>query len=157
MFTEEQVRQRHRQRWNTALEMYGNVHNVPSDELFLLSEQLRADHVAQIAYHRGLTGTHQLASFMREHSVAPSVMKEIVDVDVEIERRVKRVDKYKTVFDWCDANPGKVTTAAEVAEVGGFSLSTASNLIKDRIDYFRKIKRGEYIIRNPAAERAEEK
>lgn len=155
MLTDEEIKRRHLSRWSKLVSTYGDRFSVPSDEVMLVSELLRADHVTQLHYTKN-SGS-PLANTLREYGIHSSVIKELTGEEPEIERRHKRSDKYKTVFDWCAANVGKQTTAQEIASVGGFSLSTASTLIKDRVDYFKRVKRGEYIIRNPAAERAEEK
>lgn len=155
MLTDAEIITRHRTRWAQLVAQYGDGFSIPAQEAALAHERLRAEHVAQLAFERNLG--HQMPRFLADYGVHPSVIEEITGTQHEVERKVKRVDKYQAINAWCADNPGKTTTVAEVAEVGGFSLSTANQLIKDRIDLFKRLKRGEYLIRNPAAERAEEK
>jgi predicted phage-related endonuclease len=155
MLTDAEIITRHRTRWAQLVAQYGDSHAIPAQKAALAHERLRAEHVAQIAISRNLG--HQLPRFLADYGVYSSVIEELTGTQPDVERKVKRADKYQAINAWCADNPGKTTTVAEVAEVGGFSLSTANQLIKDRIDLFRRLKRGEYLIRNPAAERAEEK
>ena len=155
MLTDQEITNRHKLRWDDLIAKYGDKHSVPTDEMFRIGELLRADYVSQMFFRKDVGST--LAQTLREYGISHSVIFELTGGEPEVVRRRKMADKYKAVFDWCIANPGKTTTAQEVATVGNISLSSATTLIKDRIDYFKRVKRGEYIIRNPAAERAEEK
>lgn len=128
--------------------------NVPRSEINRISEIMRARHVALVCAERSLG---PLPRVLRDYGVSDAVIADVAGEVPEVERKQKRVDKYKTIFDWCCENTGKETTVYEIAEVGGISYSTANNLVKDRIDYFKKVKKGLYVIRNPQAERAEEK
>lgn len=135
------------------VKQYGSTHAIPRHEVHLISERMRARHIAVICTERSLG---PLPRVLRDYGVLDSIIKELAGEVPEIERKSKRSDKNKAIFDWCDQNPGKETTVYEVAEIGGVSYSKANQLIKDRIDYFKKIKKGLYVIRNPRAERAEE-
>jgi hypothetical protein len=155
MLTDIEINTRHRTRWAQLVAQHGSSYAIPAQQVQLAHERLRAEHVAQIAMSRNLG--HQLPRVLADYGVYPSVIEELTGARPDVERKVKRSDKYQAITAWCTDNPGKTTTVAEVADVGGFSLSTANQLIKDRIDLFKRLKRGEYLIRNPAAERAEEK
>lgn len=153
MLTDQEIAKNHQQRCQELFDAYGSLFSVPKNELSLLNEKLRAEYVVQAHQKKGLTTS--VVNSLREHGIYDSVIKEMTGENPEHERRQKRVDKYKTIFDWCAANSGKITNAQEIAAIGNFSVSTATTLLKDRLDFFTKIKRGEYLVRNPAVERAE--
>lgn len=132
---------------------YGK-YTIPYQEAARIADIARAKHVMLISQERALGAP---ARVMRDYGVPEPVIKELIGEVPEIEKKTKRADKYKSIFDWCNNNPGKETTVYEVAEVGGVSYATANQVVKDRIDYFKRVKKGLYIIRNPQQERAEEK
>jgi len=72
------------------------------------------------------------------------------------EKRERRDDKYQKVIDWCMSNHLLQTDAQTVADIGGFSYTTALKFIKDRPDLFYRIKKGLYEARNPQIFKAEE-
>lgn len=133
---------------------YGDKFSIPHREVTAISELARAKHVALICNERNLG---PLAKVLRDYGIPDEIIEQVAGCIPEPERKQKRGDKHKVILDWCDANPGKETTVYEVAEIGGVSYATANQLVKDRIDYFKKVKKGLYIIRNPKLERTEEK
>lgn len=153
MLTDQDIQKNHQQRCNELVDRHGSLFSAPRHDLALLSERLRAEYVIQAHSRKGLNTS--VVQSLREHGIYDWLIKEMTGQIPEHERRQKRVDKYKAIFDWCDANPGKITNAQEIASVGNFSVSTATTLLGDRLDYFTKVKRGEYLVRNPAVERAE--
>lgn len=150
---EKEILANHKSRMVALLEKYGSFFSVPRDEMTAHHERTRALHVRFYAEERGVP----IPKAMREYGVAGSIAQELAGDSIEIERKVKRQDKYKAIIDWCSANPGATVNGYVLAEIGGVSYVTANQLIKDRIDLFRKVKRGEYIVRNPEVERAQEK
>lgn len=155
LLTDEQIRERHLARCRDLENRYGSLFDAPLNEMNHLRELMRAEHVAQLHYANSVS--HPLHKTLRDYGVSTSIIEEMTGVVPVIEHRVKRADKYKVLLSWCDSNPGKLTNAKEISEVGEMSISTATTFIKDRPDYFKRVKRGEYIIRNPAAERADDK
>jgi hypothetical protein len=150
---EQEIAKDHKKRMDTLAEKYGSFFLVPRDEMSFHHERTRALYVQFYANQKGVP----TAKAMREHGIAQSIAQTLGADPLIIERKVKRQDKYKTIVDWCDANPGSTVNGYMLAEIGGVSYATANQFIKDRIDLFRKVKRGEYIVRNPEVERAQEK
>lgn len=120
---------------------------VPKDEVTLLSEIYRAKYACLAA------GSHTLdPTIMRQYSIINSVIELLCGEVPEIERRVKNVDRRRAMEDWCTENIDAIITPNELAEVGGVSYATAIKFINERVDLFRKIERGRYIVRNLRAE-----
>ena len=155
MFTDNQIIERHKSRCAVLERTYGSLFDVPPSEMWNLREIMRAEHVAQL--HQRLFASQPLHKVLREYGISAIIIEDMTGMSPVVEPRVKRSDKYKAIIAWCQENPGKTTTTKEVAEVGDMSVQTATVFMKDRLDYFKKVKRGEYIIRNPAAERAGDK
>lgn len=113
-------------------------------------EVLRAAYI--LTQHRDEPNPVKL---LRRYMVAERIIRLcLADGAVEVERTVKRVDKYRAITDWCNAHVYEQVTPVQVAEIGGVSYPTALKFINDRVDLFRRVKRGVYEIRDVRAERA---
>lgn len=134
---------------NDMIARHGDISLVPRDERDLLAERYRASVI--LAMNEGA----DVAKTLRFYSVLNSVIAEFVSEDaIAAERRVKRADKYQAVIDWCHDHPYEQVSANQVAEIGGVSYPTALKFIGDRVDLFKKVKRGVYEVRNVKEERA---
>lgn len=136
------------------IEAHGSVYKVPADEMAHLHEVLRAQAVLDI------NPNEDPKSMMRRYGIAAKAAAEVLGDSPDtfmVSRKPKRADKYAAIITWCKENVGAETNVYQIAEVGEVSYSTANNFIKDRIDLFRKIKKGQYIVRDPETERATEK
>jgi len=140
----------HTQRFQELADKYGSMFDIPKDELAVAHEMTRARHVLLIHPEGGATA-------LKQYGVAASIIAELTDEDATIERRTRRADKYKTMLDWCKTNVAVQVTPDEMAEIGDVSRATALKFIQDRVDLFRKVKRGLYEVRDPDTERAVEK
>lgn len=144
----------HKARVAQLATQHGGIYRIPSDELMHLNEILRARAIVDA------NPDESPKRLMQRYGVTTRAATEVLgdspDEFVPV-RKSKRADKYAAIYAWCDQNAGAVTTVYEIAEIGQVSYSTANNLIKDRVDLFHKVKKGEYIVRNPKAERAAEK
>jgi len=132
-----------------AAKKYGGAHLIPKDERTLMGERLRAEHV--IARHG------KDPAVLSHYGVPSSVIKELCGEVHQHERKVKSADKKKAAMDWAMQHVGSTVTAQAISEVGDFSISTATSLLKDNLDVFRPVKRGFYLIVDPAEERAKDK
>lgn len=128
---------------------YGDISRVPSSERDLAAERHRAGVI--LSMNEGADTVKTL----RFYGVTSTVIAEYASEEAVVgERRVKRADKYQAVIDWCHDHPYEQVSANQVAEIGGVSYPTALKFIGDRVDLFRKIKRGVYEVRNVKEERA---
>lgn len=141
--------------YNELLAKYGSATLIPKEETAYISELLRAKWVLES--NKGENNKVQLLS---RNMVPESIIKVVLNDDTLTNapvRKEKRTEKYEKILDWVKENAGKETTVYEVAEIGGVSYPTANSFIKDRVDLFRRVKKGSYIVRDPEAERAMEK
>lgn len=139
----------HRQEWAEAIAQYGSAFAVPSSVSWAINERTRARWVMGI--HPNDLGA------LKSHSIAASVI-EALEVEVpDLAPRPKRADKWKNMERWCRDHALEQVTPDQLADISGFSRSTALKFIQDRIDLFRKVKWGLYEVRDVEAERAREK
>lgn len=128
---------------------YGDHSLVPKDRLVYHGEVLRAHYI--LTLHPEAAPS----TVLRQHGVMEAVIKELVGAEVEtVTRKVKRSEKYQSIVDYCHAHALEQVSAEQVAAVGEVSYQTALKFINDRVDLFRKVKRGVYEIRDVKAERA---
>lgn len=141
--------------FNELLAKYGSATLIPKEETAFISEILRAKWVLEIN-----PGEGNKIQLLSRNMVPESIIKIVLGDDTLSNaptRKEKRTDKYEKILDWVKENPGKETTVYEIADIGGVSYPTANTFIKDRVDLFRRVKKGSYIVRNPEVERALEK
>jgi hypothetical protein len=131
------------------IDLHGDISRVPRDERDLVAERHRARVI--MAMNDGA----DVAKTLRFYNVVNSVIAEFVSEEaVMAERKVKRGDKYQAIIDWCHDHPYEQVTANQVGEIGSVSYPTALKFINDRVDLFKKVKRGVYEVRNVKEERA---
>lgn len=134
------------------VDSYGDISSVPREAIWRLQEQLRAHYI--IAAN---TDDDKMAA-LRRHGVPINIIEVVLGETPEShQRRQKRSDKYQAMIDWCLDHPLEQTSAEALAAVGEVSYPTALKFINDRIDLFRKIKRGIYEVRDVKTERASAK
>jgi hypothetical protein len=151
LLTDTEIIDRHRARFRALADLHGGTARIPAEDTAHCFEIMRAEHVIQKAQRNNT----DIVQTLREHGISAAAIAELgIDLDAASTKRAKRADKYQSVFKWCEEHPGHTTTAQEIADIGGFSVATATTLIRDRVDLFHKVKRGQYLVRNPAAERA---
>lgn len=149
--TDEQATAQYKTTINSLIAKYGNAYHIPRDEWNEASETLRLQQT--INAFGGKVSRQLLGQYMFPESIIRKV-----DPDFEgIEPKVKRADKYDTVYKWLDANPSIEITTQEFCDVTEMSYPTTLKFIENNPQYFRKLKRGVYEIRNPKAEREAEK
>lgn len=132
----------------TLIMQYGGATYIPKDAVWALQEQLRAHYI--------LTANPDgnAATTLRQYGVPIGIIEKVLgEAPTEHQRRQKRSDKYQTIIDWCLEHPLEQTSAEALAQIGDVSYPTALKFINDRIDLFRKIKRGVYEVRDVKTER----
>lgn len=145
----ETLNKNYKQSVSDLIARYGDISAVPRDERDLLAERHRASVIL------AMSEAGDVAKTLRFYSVMNSVIAEFASEEaVMAERRVKRADKYQAVIEWCHDHPYEQVSANQVAEIGGISYPTALKFIGDRVDLFKKVKRGVYEVRNVKEERA---
>lgn len=127
---------------------YGK-YDIPKDQLLFIGEIYRAKHACLAS---GLSKLD--ANVMRQYSIISRVIEHLCGEIPEIERNLKYADRRRLMENWCAENIDSIITPAELAEIGGVSYATAIKFINERIDLFRKVERGKYLVRNLRAEKA---
>ncbi len=95
-----------------------------------------------------------ISKTLREYGVATSIIKEIgFDVD-SYAPKAKKATSQQIFEQWCKNNIGKtINGGKQIAEDTGFTYQSANNFIQSRRDIFSKIKKGQYVVKDPMAER----
>lgn len=94
-------------------------------------------------------------SVLRYYSIPQSIIVEICGgIDVDVERRSRRVDKQRVMDDWIKDHIGHVVSPNDLAEAGGVSYATAIKLINGHAARFLRVGRGQYEVRDVESERA---
>jgi len=70
---------------------------------------------------------------------------------------VTRADLYDDIIQWCNNNVFEEATIPLLVEVSGLSAPSVRKFIGDRVDLFRKLKRGVWEVRDPKTDRAASK
>lgn len=65
----------------------------------------------------------------------------------------KKSRKANVIQDWLKANIGKTVTPKDVVDATGISMPTFYNFYNSNVGYFKKVKRGQFLILDPQAER----
>jgi len=86
------------------------------------------------------------------HMVGKTLIEELTGEVVVHEKRV-REDKTQQLKEWVDKNLGKEFGTNELVKSLDASYDTVLKSIKDNPDYFVKVRRGLYLVRDGAAER----
>jgi hypothetical protein len=89
------------------------------------------------------------------HMVGRTLIEELTGETVDLERRQPKVTRLDMIREWVDKNIGLTYTTAEIAEGLEVSLGSATKYVKEYNDFFVKVSRGRYTIRNGEQERAD--
>jgi hypothetical protein len=136
---------------NSLLAKYGSATHIPNEEWREASETLRLH--CTIASNDGQVTKELLARNMFSEAIIAKV-----NPDFEgFQPKVKRSAKYDSAYEWLDENAEETFTTQQIADALEMSYPTTLKFIENNPHYFRKVKRGEYQIRNPKAEREAEK
>jgi hypothetical protein len=89
------------------------------------------------------------------HMLGRTLIEELTGETVDLERRQPKVTRLDMIREWVDKNIGLTYTTAEIAEGLEVSLGSATKYVKEYNDFFVKVSRGRYTIRNGEQERAD--
>lgn len=146
MLDSHQIDAEFQQNMRKLMDKYGK-YSVPKDEAAFIAEVARAKHACRAA---GLNTLDPVV--MRQYSVMNRVIEHLCGKAPEVERNLKYSDRRRMMENWCAENIDELITPNDLAEVGGVSYATALKFINERVDLFRKVERGKYIVRNLRAE-----
>ena len=147
------ARETYRKDINQLIEEYGNASSIPADGSRFASEKLRA------AYCIHTNPDIPVPQVFKTYSIDSQVWSYFVDNVDEIkqERKMSRADKQAKVIAWAAANVGEKIELTKLMEIGDIAYSMAKKITEDRPDIFRKIKRGQFELRDPDADRKADK
>jgi hypothetical protein len=151
MLTHEQIGIQYSKAVRALIEQYGNPSLVPSEQMREVSETARLHYI--VLKYEGKVNAELLSRYMLPASIIAKVNPDFEGV----EPKVKRADKYDDIYKWLDDNSEVTVTPQYLVELSGMSYPTILKFIENNPQYFRKVKRGTYIVRNPSQERKEEK
>lgn len=132
---------------------YGNASNVPADDQRVASEKLRA------AYCIDANPEVPVAQVFKTYGIDSRVWGTYIEnaEDMKLERKLSRADKQAKVLEWAASNVGAKVDLTKLMEVGNVAYSMAKKITEDRPDVFWKIKRGQFEVRDPEADRKADK
>jgi hypothetical protein len=148
--SDEFIKQQYKSWWREVGE------NPSPEDISYLGEKLRALYVLQVA-EGNLKPAAAMSTYMVRPDVAKEILAEFAGVELEVNCKTKRTDKYSAIQAWCKENVLAQVSAKEVAEIGDISYPTALKYITDHPDVFWKISRGTYEVRDPVEDRKKEK
>jgi hypothetical protein len=144
----------YKREFGALMERYGSASKLPSEQVYLLSERLRAFYVTQLPE---FSVPSLWAAGFKAYNIMQSLwvdMPEVVDV---AKKRAKHADKNKALKVWAETHIGVMVKVDELAEECGVSTSKARSFIYDRVDIFTKAGHGLFLVKDPKAEREAEK
>jgi hypothetical protein len=115
-------------------------------------ERERAGYVIEKAQSHGTP----VMETMLGHQVSKTLIAELIGEIPTTEKRV-REDKDAKLREWVLAHLGEETSPWQLSKGLEVSYDTALSIVKNNVDYFVKVKKGIYTIRDGRAEREEAK
>lgn len=122
-----------------------------SEELLEEQELMRAKFIIQ----KAIRDNEDVVDTLVQYFVSKSIIKQLTGQEPDFTRKTK-AGKGRALSEWVSANVGKQFTTAELAESMGVSSSVALKATKN-LDYFVRVKRGLYLVRDGISEREEAK
>jgi hypothetical protein len=149
----ELARETYRADMASLIAEYGNASNVPADDQRVAAEKLRA------AYAIDANPDTPIPQVFRVYTIDSRVWDLFVEnpEEMKTERKLSRADKQAKVLNWAAANVGAKVDLTKLMEIGDIAYSMAKKIVEDRPDVFWKVKRGEFEVRNPEADRKADK
>lgn len=132
---------------------YGDASSIPGDVQRVPAEKLRA------AYAINANPEMPVPQIFRVYSIDSRVWDLFVEnpEEMKTERKLSRADRQAKVLNWAAVNVGAKTDLTKLMEIGDIAYSMAKKITEDRPDVFRKVKRGEFEVRDPEADRKADK
>jgi hypothetical protein len=149
----ELARETYRADMASLIAEYGSASNVPGDDQRVAAEKLRA------AYAIDANPEMPVPQVFRIYTIDSRVWNLFVEnpEEMKIERKLSRADKQAKVLNWAAANVGEKVDLTKLMEIGDIAYSMAKKIVEDRPDIFWKIKRGNFEVRDPEADRKADK
>jgi len=116
--------------------------------VFERSERGRALAIISKAEREGLNVVETLVN----HFVSKTLIEELTGKEVLVDRKAQRRDINKELPEWARVNATLELTVPEIQSMMKVSNSVALKLVKNT-DYFSKVKRGLYLVKDGLAER----
>jgi len=125
------------------------------DQILEVQEFYRANAIVAKARKEGTN----VAKTLRDHMVGRKIIEQLLGNSYEETEVVKkkRGGSESAIIEWAKNNIGKDTNPAEIAEATNLSYATANKVVGLRTDWFQRIKKGHYIIRDADSERQSDK
>jgi hypothetical protein len=116
---------------------------------------LRAQHVIDKANRTG----EDVSRALKEHMVSRSAITALLGDSYEYvaQRKKKRGTSEQTIIEWAKSHIGESTNPDSIAADTGLSYATANKVVQSRGDWFARVKRGVYTVRDPESERKADK
>lgn len=130
---------------------YGSATHIPPEEMREPAETIRLRYTIQ--KYEGKVTAETLSRYM----FPPSIIAKVNPDFDGLEPKTKRADKYDEVYKWLDDNAEATVTTQYLTELSGMSYPTMLKFIDSNPQYFRKIKKGVYQVRDFKKEREAEK
>ena len=124
-----------------------------NDSITHAQELYRAQAVIEKARRNG----EEVGKSLRDHMVSQTIIKSLTGEIHDYTKRKKRGNSEASIIEWAKAHVGEVTNPASIADATNLSYATANKVVGTRLDWFRKIKKGEYIIIDADAQREADK
>ena len=118
-------------------------------------EILRAEAIIEKAKREGATDAGVVESLVT-HMVSRTLIEQLTGISPEHKKKDK-TDKQGSLHAWVKTRVGESLTTQEIATELGVSYPTAIKVIKDNTDFFTRVKRGLWSVRDGIAERDEAK
>lgn len=147
----EEANQQYKRTVNDLIAKHGLWRNIPKEELREASETLRLHHT--IHANSGQVSRDLLSKNMFSEAIIAKVNPSFDG----FQPKVKRSAKYNSAYDWLAQNVGKTFTTQDISDALEMSYPTTLKFIENNPNHFRKVKRGEYQVRDPKADREAEK
>ena len=125
------------------------------DQILEAQELFRANAIVAKARKEGTN----VAKTLRDHMVGRKIIESILGDspdEVEVVKK-KRGNSEAVIIEWAKSNIGRDTNPAEIANATDLSYATANKVVGLRTDWFQRIKKGHYIIRDADSERQADK
>jgi len=91
---------------------------------------------------------------LRDYGVASTIIDELGIELVKHTPKVKQISAQEKIEQWAKENVGRtINGGKQIAEELGISYPTANSFVQTRRDYFSKVKKGEYIVKDAEADR----
>lgn len=122
-------------------------------QILAAQEMYRAKAIIDKANRDG----EDISKSLRDHMISQAIIRQLVGESYEYTPKKKRGNSESVVLDWAKERVGQSTNPAQIAEETELSYATANKIVGLRKDWFNRIKKGHYIIRDPQAQREADK